>query len=560
MKTSVTTILSIILSLSILSAQDDHVIFGAMKEEMERSLSQLKMDNPNTPPILFISYTLADTRAIHTTASNGTVIQTAVNQIERVGSVRLTVGDNTFSSDHSYTGNGLLGANYVTFEPQPAQIRAAFWTNTDIAYKLAIEAYNSKLSNIKNANLTDEEKALKEYIPMHPCEHFVPYNSINLDRAPYEYLAVTLSSSMVKENSVVLSSVALSGVETVYYTLTSEGVKSKQAVQYIDVTLKAKVRLPSGQVVSDEKSMIFPYSHTLPDLDLLLSEVKTFSAHLAAIRNTEKVQEYYLGPVLFENEAVAKIFSDNLLSLSGLLASRKPIQVITTVARAENIAEQSRAKSLEERLGKKVLDSRISVFNVTDMDQFNDSPLLGAYKADAQGVIPKPSITLIQNGILKSLLTHNVPTLKCNESTGSLRFGAKARSVTQELAPGLLFIEAPNGESATQLKAALLACAREEGLDYGYIVRKFGGSDLFLFRVSVADGSETLVTNGELQPVPLAKLKRVMGVAKTQYIQNFLYKGAIPCAVICPSGLLIEDIEINIKRPNIQKDSELIKN
>ena len=559
MRTIVTTILFFVFSVSVLCAQNDAVIFKAMKEEMERNRTQLTMDKPDTPPILFISYTLADTRFVNASAAEGVILQTIVNPTERISSVRLIVGDNTFSSDYSYSGNGLMGTNYVTVEDNPSQIKAAFWVNSDVAYKFAVEAYNSKKSNIKNANLTDEEKELPEYIPMQAKEVIATHKSIPMGIERYEELATKLSSEFGGEPSVVLSTVDVSGIETVYYYLSSEGVKSKQAVKYVDITLRAKVRLPSGQMVREEKYMAFPDLDEMPDYKALRAEVQKFSEHLTAVRRAEKVDEYYLGPVLFENEAVAKIFSDNLISLSGLLSFRKPIQVTATVARAENISEMSRAKSLEERLGKKVLDSRLSVYNVTDLKKMNGLNLLGSYSVDAQGVAPKSRIPLIQNGILTALLTQNVPTVKCKESTGSYRWGTKARSMIQEIAPGALLIEAPNGNTRAELKEALITCAKEEGLEYGYIVRKLGASDQLLYRVSVKDGSETLVINGELSPVPLAKLKRVLGVAKDQYVQNFIHKDAIPCAIVCPSGLLIEDVEVNVKRPSIQKDSRLIK-
>ncbi|MDR2585147.1 MAG: hypothetical protein LBC84_02855 [Prevotellaceae bacterium] len=560
MRTFITIIISFLFSTSLLFAQDQQVIFKAMEEEMERNMTQLQMDKPDTPPILYISYTLADTKSIQTSASNGTIIQTTATQVERISSVRLIVGDNTFSSDYSYTGNGILGVNFVTVEDDPAQIKAAFWANSDIAYKFAIEAYNSKKSNIKNANLTEQELGLSESIPMLATEVFAPYNEIDISKDPYEALAAKLSVGFVKDRSVLLTSVDISGIETVYYRITSEGVKSKQAVSFVEIALKGKVRLPSGQVVGDEKVFIFSDLKEVSDLSWMMSEVKAFSDHLVAIKKSEKFGEYYLGPVLFEDEAVVKIFSDNLISASGLIASRKPITVITSVARAENMAEITRAKPLEERIGKKVIDSRLSVYNRTDLHSFNGIHLLGSYSVDAQGVVPKPNSTLIENGILKSLLTQNIPTVKSNESTGSYRFGAKPRAVTQEIAPGVLVIEAPKGDTREVLRATLIESAKEEGLEYGYIVRRYGErGDQFLYRVSVLDGSETLVVNCELAAVTLAKLKRVLGVAKDQYIQNNLHKNAIPCAIICPSGVLLEDIEINIKRVNLQKDSELIK-
>lgn len=68
-----------------------------------------------------------------------------------------------------------------------------------------------------------------------------------------------------------------------------------------------------------------------------------------------------------------------------------------------------------------------------------------------------------------------------------------------------------------------------------------------------------MVTGSEITPVPLTKLKRVLGVSKEQEAMNFLYLGVTPTSIIYPKSILIEDIEINKKPLNVQKESPLIK-
>jgi len=272
------------------------------------------------------------------------------------------------------------------------------------------------------------------------------------------------------------------------------------------------------------------------------------------------MDEYYLGPVLFTEAATADIFASNLVSPSGIFAYRKPVQVMATVYRAENISARREIKPLEERFGKKVIDSRISVENRTDLADFNGKSLVGTYSVDAQGVVPVKSQSLIENGILKGVLSTRVETKRTKESTGAVRFGVRPRSVSMEVAPGTLLISAPGGASYDDLKKSLIASAVEEGLDYAYIVKKLTSENTqIIYKVSVKDGSETLVAGAEITPVPLSKLKRVLGVSKEQYVSNYLYSGEVPVSVISPKAILIEDVEINRKPLQTQKESPLIK-
>jgi len=67
-----------------------------------------------------------------------------------------------------------------------------------------------------------------------------------------------------------------------------------------------------------------------------------------------------------------------------------------------------------------------------------------------------------------------------------------------------------------------------------------------------------MVTGAEVTPVPLTKLKRVLGLNQSPKVYNYLYQSAVPVSVVYPDGILIEDIEINRKPVNVLKNSPLI--
>jgi predicted Zn-dependent protease len=544
MRYSLIAFIAQIVSLATVTAQIDHTtLFKAMKDEMSRSKNELIL--PNSPAPYFISYTVGETSYITVSGTLGTILNSKESPKERVHSVNLYVGDSKLSSDYAYTGNGILSASLSSSEDNYEQLRRNFWQTSDLAYKFAVEVYNSKINNLKSANLTEEEKALADMLPL----------------ARVEELTCKLSAEFSKYPQVFNSRVGTDGIITNYYYLTTEGTKVVEPLGYVAVTFSGSVRNAKGQVIRDQHTIYASTFETLPVEMELMAAVNEFAKKMEGLTLASEMEEYYLGPVLFEKEAAATLFSDNLASPAGVISLRRPVQVMASVARVENISSRRDIKALEERINKKVIDSRISVVNRTDLESFNGNPLLGKYTMDAQGVAPVKEVSLIENGILKNLLSTRTPTRKTNGSTGSLRYGVRPRAIPIEAAPGTLVISATQGSSPADLKRELIKAAIEEGLDYAYIVRKIANqSDQYIYRVSVKDGSESLVIGAEITPVPLNKLKRVLGVCSEQMVYNFLYQGAIPTSVVYPGGVLVEDIEINKKPINVLKNSPLISN
>jgi predicted Zn-dependent protease len=529
-----------------------------MKDEMNRSKNELKL--PDSPSPFFVSYTVAEISYISVTGTTGTTLNVKESPKERVHSVNLYVGDSKFSSDYSFTGNGILSTSLTSSEDNYLQLRRNFWQTSDLAYKMAVEVFNSKQNTIKNANLSEEEKSLADMLPLKKIEKRVsPPAPFNLNREQYESLTKIVSAEFLKHNQLFDTKVNLAGIEAKYYLTSTEGTEIIEPAGYVSLEISGKIRTSKGQILTDREVILVRNFEELPSSSELKSFVNNFSSRLNSLKGASEIEEYYLGPVLFMNEAAATILSDNLISPSGIFAYRKPVQVMASTGRVENISARRDIKPLEERLNKKVIDSRITVTNRTDLKSYKGIPLLGYYSIDAQGVAPIEEFNLIDKGILKNLLSTRVPTKTSKSSTGSLRYGVRPRSVSLDMAPGTLVISATGGATSAELKKELIKAAKEEGLEYAYIVRKIANqSDQYIYRVSVKNGEERLVYGAEITPVQLTKLKRVLGVCREQKVYNYLYQGTIPTSVIYPDGILIEDIEINKKTISVVKESPLI--
>lgn len=532
------------------------VLIKAMTDEMNRSYEQLSL--PESPKPYFISCTVGDISYTSVEAVLGTIVFSETSPAERVHAINLLAGDSSFTSDYSYSGKGIHSASLNTIENNYNQLRREFWQTYDIAYKFAAEAYKSKQNNIKNSNLSEEEKKLPDMLPLKKVvKHTPSIPEFNLEPAYFEKIASSLSDIFNSYPAIFDSRVELDGIQSIYHYTSTEGSLSTETSGYVAVTISGKVRTDEDQIISDHKTIYAPSIELLPKN--IEQEVAIFAKELTLAADSKEMHEYYLGPVLFINEASAEIFADNLVSLSGIIASRKPVRVLTSVRRAENTSQSRDAKRLEERMGRKVIDSRITVKNRTDITQFKNTPVLGSYSIDAQGVEPMKEVLLIENGILRNLISTRAPTTRIKQSTGSLRYGARPRNIAIEAAPGILEITAPKGSTYDQLKKNLISAAIEEGLDYAYIVKEIDGhSTQILYKIDVKDGKETIVNGGEISDIPLIKLKRPLDVGKEQRAYNYLYKSTIPTSLIYPAGILIEDIEIQRKPISKEKESPLI--
>ena len=97
---------------------------------------------------------------------------------------------------------------------------------------------------------------------------------------------------------------------------------------------------------------------------------------------------------------------------------------------------------------------------------FAGETLIGSYAADDQGVRSQP-VTLIERGILRTLLMSRRPRREIPQSNGHGRAGTFGSATAQ---PGNLLVRAEGGLSAEALKAELINMARDAGLDYGLLV------------------------------------------------------------------------------------------
>jgi len=195
----------------------------------------------------------------------------------------------------------------------------------------------------------------------------------------------------------------------------------------------------------------------------LTAHIRDMSKRLIELRSAPIVERYN-GPVLFQDQASAEIFAQ--IFAPRLVASRQPI---TDNPQFEMIFSRTQSP-FQDRVGSRVLPDWASIVNDATITELKGTPLFGGHSIDDDGVrLRKTSV--VENGILKTLLVTRNPVRGVTRSTGNHReFGA---------APNNLFFMTRSGLSDAALKEKLLSLVQQRAKPYGIVVRRlrnpFGG-------------------------------------------------------------------------------------
>jgi hypothetical protein len=262
-----------------------------------------------------------------------------------------------------------------------------------------------------------------------------------------------------------------------------------------------------------------------------------------------KIDESYTGPVLFEDIAVVSAFYSNFFYGNiSLIAERKPLTA-TGFSYGGN--------SLEEMMDKRITAKEITIEDWTGTPEYKGVKLLGYAPIDGQGVVPPTQLTLVENGILKTLLNDRVPTPKIRHSNGHALL---TPSLNSPVATGVVRMTDTRTNSREELKNELLERAKKEGYDYAYIVRDgmVGGNyPVALYRINVADGSEKRIRSAFINDFDSRIFKNIVAVSDKELIYNTLINNLV--TIIVPDAILFEDLQIQSDRVDNFKKPPLVE-
>lgn len=593
-------IVVILLFTAKLNMAQSNVLHEAIKQEIQRGMDSLKIEKMLSPK--FISYSISDASTLQIRAILGAVVKSEERPI-KVFENRVFVGENGTTNENYLDENNLWTwssfSNQIPFSNNKNDVRRALWLVTDENYKDAITTYEAKISALSQQNLTEEEKQVLDFCAVTKSETFVPYQSVQINKSQLESLARNISSIFKKYPDIQQSEVNVFIYDGQVFFGNSEGSSAQYPLQIASVKVVATTQATSGEMLNDHVLWFYKNSSQLPDEKTMITEVEKMAANLSDLSKKTAISESYSGPILFEGQAAAEVFVQKFFTnVNGLVAVRKPVvgseQIISLMPDAV------KENALEAMINKKVISRDISIEALPTLTTFQNTALVGSFIVDAEGVKAPEKLVLIENGVLKNLLCTRTPTLKMKQSNGHARAALSNGAVKTAIGPGV--IKMVNNNPATsvdkiKLKEMLLAAAKEEDLEYTYIVRKvvsdaadienensvnfFGSAKpkidltktIQVYRVKVSDGSEELVSMAEVQDLSTKSFKRLLATSSEMQVYNTMVMpvnntldnwefelSGIPASFILPEGLLFQELDIVKEKQGVVKNIPVVSN
>jgi len=532
-------------------AQDD-VVMKAMRDELDRSMKQLRLENLERP--YFIAYRVVDSESTSVSASFGALDSSNQGRGRRI-TVEVRVGsyqlDNTnffsFTLNMSSMVQAFNGTAELPLDDDYNELRRQIWLVTDATYKKAVEDLAKKRAALENKVDTDR---IPDFSRETPTQTAITAAPIHTDRSQWETEARNLSALFRAMPNIYTSGVSFSAVNSTVRYVNSEGTWYTRQEPRVTFNAHANTQAADGAPLEDSTSLYAQSLEGLPDSDTLATRIRAIGQRLQDLRASAEIQSYN-GPVLAEGDAAAQLF--RMVFLPNLLGVRQPM-MDATLGMRNNQAENA----FLDKIGGRVLPDFLSVTDNPSLAELNGKPLAGTCKVDEDGV-PTRETLLVDKGILKTLLTTRDPVRGIEHSTGSRHDG--------QAAPSNVIVTADNGLSQDDLRAKFLAMLKQENKEYGIVLRRMrtSGQPISAFKM-YQDGHEELIHGVQLSGLNAAAFKDIVAASKEQSMQTVEFRpealnvltvglgdeGFAPVTLAVPS-LLFDDVTVRKLRGETSK-------
>jgi predicted Zn-dependent protease len=515
---------------TMLRGETDDVITRAMKDELDRSMTSLKIENMEPP--YYLEYSIWDYREWSIEGSFGSIIQSDEDH-QRILKVGVRVGnyqlDNSGFIDQDSIYVSVLGLHDdVVIEDDYNALRREIWLATDKAYKDALEQLAGKKAYIKNQVQTEE---IPDFSKEASVQKIAPPQTLKVDLPKWEQLVKDLSFIFRRFPALYESQVNMRISLLQKYFVNSEGTVFSQPQILVFLAAAASTQAADGMRLKHYIPFYATSLEGLPGEKKLAAGIGKMAEELTALTSAPVLDEY-IGPVLFTGQAAAELFTQVLAP--HLAGGRPPLSNMA------QISQMTPTSKLEQRINRKVLPRNITIIDDPTRTGYNGAMLIGSYVIDDQGVISRP-VKLVEKGILKTLLMSRRPSKKILQSNGHGRGSLMAAPGTQM---GNLLISTENGKTYNQLKQELMQMCKEQNIDFGLIVKtvddpSLTGADeeelalymsqgtqsespltppVMLYRVNTKDGKEELVRGITFSELTLSDLKYIAALGNDSYV------------------------------------------
>ncbi|MCX6611073.1 MAG: metallopeptidase TldD-related protein [Acidobacteria bacterium] len=540
-------------------------ILKAMQEEMTRSRP---LSVVGGQPIYFMECALDDAQAFRASASLGALFSASPSSF-RVPRVAIRIGDKKFDNTNYIFSELFMGTRFdpdqFPLDNNSAAMRQIFWLAIDRAYKTAIEAIGRKKAALRNITQAEEVPDFSDAPAVKMVE---PIPAWSVDEGEWKNRITRLSKVFTSFPDIYTSSVDFESSRDIYYYANSEGTELRYTELISYVRARANGQAADGMRLRNHAFFFLNGKSQLSTEAAMEAELRRTAEELTALLKAP-VGETYSGPVLFEAEAAAQLFSDLIGSQAAV--TRKPV---AEPGRPINLP----TGDLDGRLNSRILPSSFTVVDDPTQSTYKGRTLMGHYPVDLEGAKPQP-IVLVEKGSFKNYLSTRIPTRDSKSTNGHARlpgsFGGYVAYSSN------LFVKSEETIPAADMKKKLLEIVQQRNKPYGLLVRKLdypstasfeelrgalsGASSrpaplpLLVYRV-YPDGREELVRGLRFRSLNVRALKDITLAGNDEAHFDYLANGApfavvgggnyvFGCTTVAPS-ILFDDLEL--ERPQVE--------
>ena len=510
-----------------LSADDDPVL-QAMRTELDRSKSALKLEGMASP--YYIDYHITDMDTHAAEAAFGAV-RTDLRVRFRFLRVVVRVGD--YKQD-SFFGQGQGVMDLMPLDNDVVALRHQIWLATDNAYKAATEALTAKQAKLKQYNV---DQPVDDFARAEPVVSIGPLAKLDFDSSPWNKMLQDTSALYKTDPQIESFDSSLNFAAVNRYFVSSEGAVVRGGQTVYDLRIAGTTQAADGMRLDRSRGYEVTDIKELPSQETLLADTANLISTLKQLRDAPIADEEYRGPVLFSADAASTVFSDlvgdNILGL-------KP-----------DLGQPARTKgAFAASYKSRVLPDFLSVVDDPTLASMNRKSLMGKYEVDDEGV-KATSVSVIENGKLVNYLMGREPIRDFPSSNGH----GRARVPQNFPGPSLgnMIVHSSESSSPENLKKKLIEICQQREIPYGYYVETMGPQRVprLLYKVWVKDGHEELVRGAIFGDLDTRTLRNdLIAVGNDVNIENHPLN--IPHSIVNPS-ILFDELEV--KRANANKDT-----
>ncbi len=460
------------------------VVLRALREEMDRSKAQLKLENVPAP--YYIEYRVTEIDQVEASAVFG-ALRNQKHDHGRLLRVVVRVGD--YKQD-SFFGAGEGTIDLVPSDDDVFAIRHRIWLATDRAYKAASEALSAKQAALKQLKVDEPVDDFAKASPLEAVEPLARFSST--DFTSWLHLLEEASAQYRTDKDLeTFESFLRFTVENRYF-LNSEGTIARSGHTHYVISIAGSTQAADGMLLQRSHADQGNDLKDLPTGEEFLKTTARLLETLKLLRDAPVADEEYRGPVLFSNDAAATVVSE---LVEPNVLGRKP-----------QLGENARTTGKWSSSYKaRVLPDFINVFDDPTISTISGQPLFGDYTLDDEGVKAQ-RISLVEKGQLVSYLIGRQPIRDFPVSNGH---GRAAPAAAPAPHPGNLVLQSTDPQPDAGLKKKLIELCRQRDLPYGLYVETMGPrlDPRLLYRIWTKDAHEELVRGGVFGDLDIRSLR-----------------------------------------------------